>query len=56
MSLVCEARTRSQLLIHSARGASPEHDLWQRVETGGAEMRPVLEELEQLEQARGVSP
>ena len=32
-----------------------EHDLWQRVEISGTEMRKVLEELEQLERARGVS-
>jgi hypothetical protein len=32
-----------------------EHDLWQRVEMRGAEMRHVLEEIEQLERQRGVS-
>jgi hypothetical protein len=32
-----------------------EHDLWQKVEIGGAEIRKVLEELEQLERARGVN-
>jgi hypothetical protein len=32
-----------------------EHDLWQRVEIGLAEMRDVLAEIEHLEQQRGVS-
>jgi hypothetical protein len=32
-----------------------EHDLWQRVETGLAELRKALDELEHLERQRGLS-
>jgi hypothetical protein len=36
-------------------GLQYEHDLWQRVETGLAELRKALDELEHLEQQRGLS-
>jgi hypothetical protein len=36
-------------------GLQYEHDLWQRVEIGLAEMRKVFDEIEQLERQRGVS-
>jgi hypothetical protein len=35
-------------------GLQYEHDLWQKVEIGGAEMRKILEEIGQLEQQRGL--
>jgi hypothetical protein len=36
-------------------GIQYEHDLWQRVETGLAELRKALDELEHLEWQRGLS-
>ena len=36
-------------------GLQYEHDLWQRVETGLAELRKALDELEHLERQRGLS-
>ena len=47
--------THGAPLTDEEEGLQYEHDLWQRVEIGGAEMRNVLEELEQLERQRGVS-
>lgn len=51
-----EESTHGAPLTIEEEGLKYEHDLWQRVEMSGAEMRKVLEELEQLERARGVSP
>ena len=50
-----EESTHGAPLTIEEEGLQYEHDLWQRVEIGGAEMRKVLEELAQLERARGVS-
>jgi hypothetical protein len=47
--------THGAPLTDEEEGLQYEHDLWQRVEIAGAEMRKILEELEQLEQQRGVS-
>ena len=47
--------THGAPLTVEEEGLQYEHDLWQKVEISGAEMRKVLEELEQLERARGVS-
>jgi len=47
--------THGAPLTDEEEGLQYEHDLWQRVEVRGAEMRHVLEEIEQLEQQRGVS-
>jgi hypothetical protein len=47
--------THGAPLTDEEEGLKYEHDLWQKVEISGAEMRRVLEELEQLERARGVS-
>ena len=47
--------TRGAPLTDEEAGLKYERDLWQKVESSGAEMRRVLEELEQLERARGVS-
>ena len=47
--------THGAPLTDEEEGLQYEHDLWQRVEIRGAEMRHVLEEIEQLEQQRGVS-
>jgi len=50
-----EESTHGAPLTIEEEGLKHEHDLWQKVEIGGAEMRKVLEKLEQLERARGVS-
>jgi len=50
-----EESTHGAPLTIEEEGLQYEHDLWQRVKIGGAEMRKVLEELAQLERARGVS-
>jgi hypothetical protein len=50
-----EESTHGAPLTIEEEGLKYEHDLWQRVEIGGAELRKVLEELEQLERQRGVS-
>jgi hypothetical protein len=47
--------THGAPLTDEEEGLKYEHDLWQRVEISGTEMRKVLGELEQLERARGVS-
>ena len=47
--------THGAPLTDEEEGLKYEHDLWQKVETGGTEMRKVLAELEELERARGVS-
>jgi hypothetical protein len=47
--------THGAPLTDEEEGLKYEHDLWQKVEIGGAEMRKVLEEIEQLERTRGVS-
>jgi hypothetical protein len=47
--------THGAPLTDEEEGLQYEHDLWQKVEIGGAEMRQVLEEIEQLERQRGVS-
>jgi hypothetical protein len=47
--------THGAPLTDEEEGLQYEHDLWQRVEMRGAEMRHVLEEIEQLELQRGVS-
>ena len=49
------ASTHGAPLTVEEEGLQYEHDLWQKVEIGLAEMRQALEELEQLEQQRGVS-
>ena len=48
--------THGAPLTDEEEGLQYEHDLWQKVEISGAEMHKILEELEQLERARGVSP
>ena len=50
-----EESTHGAPLTDEEEGLQYEHDLWQKVGISGAEMRKVLEELEQLERARGVS-
>jgi len=50
-----EESTHGAPLTIEEEGLKHEQDLWQRVEIAGTEMRKVLEELEQLERARGVS-
>ena len=47
--------THGAPLTVEEEGLQYEHDLWQRVEIGLAEMRKVLDEIEQLERQRGVS-
>ena len=47
--------THGAPLTVEEEGLQYEHDLWQRVETGLAEMRKVLDEIEQLERQRGLS-
>jgi len=47
--------THGAPLTDEEEGLKYEHDLWQRVEISGTEMRKVLGELAQLERARGVS-
>ena len=47
--------THGAPLTDEEEGLQYEHDLWQKVEISGAEMRKMLEELEQLERQRGVS-
>ena len=46
--------THGAPLTDEEEGLQYEHDLWQRVAIGGAEMRHVLEEIEELERRRGV--
>jgi hypothetical protein len=50
-----EASTHGAPLTIEEEGLKYEHDLWQKVEITGAEMRHVLEEIEQLELQRGLS-
>ena len=47
--------THGAPLTDEEEGLQYEYDLWQRVEMRGAEVRHVLEEIEQLERQRGVS-
>jgi hypothetical protein len=47
--------THGAPLTDEEEGLQDEHDLWQQVEIGGAALRTMLEELEQLEQQRGLS-
>jgi hypothetical protein len=47
--------THGAPLTDEEEGLQYEHDLWQKVEIGGVEMRKVLVELEQLERQRGLS-
>jgi hypothetical protein len=47
--------THGAPLTDEEEGLQYEHDLWQKVEIGGAELRKILEELEQLERQRGLS-
>jgi hypothetical protein len=47
--------THGAPLTDEEEGLKYEHDLWQRVEISGAEMRKVLEEIGELERQRGVS-
>jgi hypothetical protein len=47
--------THGAPLTDEEEGLKYEHDLWQKVEMGGTEMRKVLAEIEELERARGVS-
>ena len=47
--------THGAPLTVEEEGLQYEHDLWQRVEISLAEMRKVLDEIEQLERQRGVS-
>ena len=46
--------THGATLTVEEEGLQYEHDLWQRVEIGLAEMRQVLDEIEHLERQRGV--
>jgi ribosomal protein L5 len=50
-----EASTHGAPLTIEEEGLKYEHDLWQKVEITGAEMRHVLEEIEQVELQRGLS-
>jgi|KBSSwiStaDraftv2_1062776.scaffolds.fasta_scaffold149165_4 hypothetical protein len=47
--------THGAPLTDEEEGLKYEHDLWQKVEIGFAEMRKVLDEIEQLERQRGLS-
>ena len=47
--------THSAPLTDEEEGLKYEHDLWQKVEIAGAEMRKILAEIEQLERQRGLS-
>ena len=47
--------THGAPLTDEEEGLQYEHDLWQRVEVRGAEMRHVLEEIEAIGTQRGVS-
>jgi hypothetical protein len=47
--------THGAPLTDEEEGLKYEHDLWQKIEIGGAEMRKILEELEELERQRGAS-
>jgi hypothetical protein len=47
--------THGAPLTDEEEGLQYEHDLWQRVEIGGAEIRRTLGEIEDLERQRGVS-
>ncbi len=51
-----KASTYSAPLTDEEEGLQYEHDLWQKVEISLAEMCKVLEEIEQLERQRGLSP
>jgi hypothetical protein len=51
-----EESTHGAPLTVEEEGLKYEHDLWQRVEISGTEMRKVLEEIGELERQRGVSP
>ena len=51
-----EESTHGAPLTIEEEGLKYEHDLWQRVEISGTEMRKVLEEIGELERQRGVSP
>ena len=50
-----EESTHGAPLTIEEEGLQYEHDLWQKVEIGGTEMRKVLEAIEQWERQRGVS-
>jgi hypothetical protein len=50
-----KASTHGAPLTMEEEGLKYEHYLWQKVESGLAEMRKILDEIEQLEQQRGVS-
>ena len=47
--------THGAPLTIEEEGLKYEHDLWQKAETGLAELHKVFEEIEQLERRRGVS-
>jgi hypothetical protein len=47
--------THGAPLTDEEEGLQYEHDLWQKVEIGGAEIRHALAEIEDLERQRGVS-
>jgi hypothetical protein len=47
--------THGAPLTDEEEGLKYEHDLWQKVEREGAEMRKILAEIEQLERQRGLS-
>jgi len=47
--------THGAPLTVEEEGLQYEHDLWQKVEIGLAEMRKALDEIEQLERQRGLS-
>ena len=47
--------THGAPLTDEEEGLKYEHDLWQQVEVGGAELRKILAEIEQLERQRGLS-
>jgi hypothetical protein len=49
-----EESTHGAPLTIEEEGLKYEHDLWQRVESSGTEMRKVLEEIGDLERQRGV--
>jgi hypothetical protein len=51
-----EESTHGAPLTIEEEGLKYEHDLWQKVEIGLAEMRKVLDEIEQWERQRGVGP
>ena len=49
-----EESTHGAPLTIEEEGLKYEHDLWQRVESSGTEMRKLLEEIGDLERQRGV--